>query len=209
MAYVASMALTKAKVLDAALLIVDEGGLESFSARRLAKSLGVSVMASYRHFPDQESLLAALFDHVIVPEELLVDAPKAEEVLVGSMARIYALFEEHPALVPLAGTPASVGENCLRFLEALLAKLQQDVSPAVAARAIHRTLTYTFGCAIVAAASKKTDAIASVAKRLQSVDPAQFPHALASGPELLRFPKRDTYMDGLVAIAHDVLSGDD
>lgn len=209
MAYVAMMALTKAKVLDAALVIVDEGGLEFFSARRLAKSLGVSVMASYRHFPDQESLLAALFDHVIIPEELLVEAPEAEEVLVGSMARIYALFEKHPALVPLAGTPASVGENCLCFLESLLARLQQDVSPAIAARAIHRTLTYTFGCAIVAASSKKTNAIASVAKRFQNVDPAQFPHALASGSELLRFTTRDAYMEGLSAIARDVLSYDD
>lgn len=199
------MALTKAKVLDAALSVVDDGGLEAFSARRLAKVLGVSVMASYRHFPDQQSLLAALLDHVIDPEALLVTEGCTADVLTGSMANIYALFEEHPALIPLAGTPASVGENCLRFLEALLAQLQQDVSPAIAARAIHRTLTYTFGCAIMAVASKKTNAIANVAARFQNIDPTQFPHALASAPELLRFPTRDAYMEGLRSIARDVL----
>jgi AcrR family transcriptional regulator len=41
-------------------LIVKEG-MPSFSMRRLAQALGVSHAAAYRHFPNKEALLAAIF----------------------------------------------------------------------------------------------------------------------------------------------------
>jgi AcrR family transcriptional regulator len=42
------------------LLMLKEGNVESFSLREVARRVGVSATAVYRHFPDKESLLSAM-----------------------------------------------------------------------------------------------------------------------------------------------------
>lgn len=47
-------------ILDAALALFDQGGLEAVSLRRVAATLGCSYAAPYRYFASKESLVAAL-----------------------------------------------------------------------------------------------------------------------------------------------------
>lgn len=47
-------------LLDAALDAIARGGLEAVNLRDLARRLGVSPAAPYRHFPDRDALLVAL-----------------------------------------------------------------------------------------------------------------------------------------------------
>jgi TetR/AcrR family tetracycline transcriptional repressor len=53
-------------VIDAALRLADDEGLESVSFRRLAELFAVTPMALYWHFADKEALLAALADRLWV-----------------------------------------------------------------------------------------------------------------------------------------------
>ncbi|GAA4513506.1 TetR/AcrR family transcriptional regulator C-terminal domain-containing protein [Actinoallomurus oryzae] len=55
------MALDREKVLDTALRLIDEVGLDGFSLRRLAKELGVQAPALYWHFSSKKDLL----DHLV------------------------------------------------------------------------------------------------------------------------------------------------
>lgn len=50
----------RAQLLRRALSQIRSGGVEAFSLRKLARSLGVSAAAPYHHFPDKDALLAAL-----------------------------------------------------------------------------------------------------------------------------------------------------
>jgi AcrR family transcriptional regulator len=50
----------RAALLDAADGLLDEGGVEAVSLREVARRTGVTATATYRHFSDKESLLAAL-----------------------------------------------------------------------------------------------------------------------------------------------------
>src|ERR1700679_3845351 len=52
---------SRAEVLEAALRIVDEQGLERLTMRRLGAELGVDPMTVYHHVPDK----AALFDGLV------------------------------------------------------------------------------------------------------------------------------------------------
>ena len=65
-------ALTRGRILVAALSLVDEEGIEALSMRRLAKELGVDPMAIYHHLPNKRALLSALVGQVFsgmrVPE---------------------------------------------------------------------------------------------------------------------------------------------
>ncbi|MGZ3236866.1 MAG: helix-turn-helix domain-containing protein, partial [Burkholderiaceae bacterium] len=44
-------------LLDAADILLDEGGVEAVSLREVARRTGVTPTATYRHFADKESLL--------------------------------------------------------------------------------------------------------------------------------------------------------
>src|ERR1700733_13819752 len=47
-------------LIQAALALVAERGVEGFSLREAARTVGVSASACYRHFSDREELLAAV-----------------------------------------------------------------------------------------------------------------------------------------------------
>src|SRR4051794_11975959 len=55
------MALDRETVLDTALRLIDEVGLDGLSLRRLAKELGVQAPALYWHFSSKKDLL----DHLV------------------------------------------------------------------------------------------------------------------------------------------------
>ena len=61
--------LTRQRVLEAALHLIDQEGLEGFSMRKLGASLGVEAMSLYNHVESKR----AVFDGVI--ELLIVQAP--------------------------------------------------------------------------------------------------------------------------------------
>lgn len=65
--------LNRARVLDAAVALADEIGIEALSMRRLAQELGVVPMALYKHVTDKEDLLDGMVE-VIVRE---IDPPAA------------------------------------------------------------------------------------------------------------------------------------
>ncbi|HEV7707673.1 MAG TPA: TetR family transcriptional regulator [Asanoa sp.] len=52
-------------VIDAALRILDQQGLPDLTMRHLAATLGVAPSALYWHFPNKQSLLAAVSDRII------------------------------------------------------------------------------------------------------------------------------------------------
>src|SRR5271165_1321074 len=62
--------LSSARVLQAAVALADEGGLEAFSMRALAQELGVVPMALYRHVANKEELLDGMVDIVFGEIEL-------------------------------------------------------------------------------------------------------------------------------------------
>ena len=62
--------LTRERVLQAALELADQGGLESLSMRKLGQALGVEAMAVYYHFANKERVLDGIVDLVFAEIEL-------------------------------------------------------------------------------------------------------------------------------------------
>lgn len=59
-------ALTRTRIVDAALAIADEHGLEAVSMRHVGSALGVAAMSLYTHVPDKQALLALMTDRVLI-----------------------------------------------------------------------------------------------------------------------------------------------
>ena len=66
--------LSKRRVLDAAVALADEGGVDALSMRKIAQALGVVPMALYKHVANKNELLDGMID-VLVGE---IDPPAAD-----------------------------------------------------------------------------------------------------------------------------------
>jgi len=62
--------LTRERVLRTALAMVDKGGLEALSMRKLAAELGVEAMSLYNHVANKEDLIDGMIDLVFGEIEL-------------------------------------------------------------------------------------------------------------------------------------------
>jgi AcrR family transcriptional regulator len=62
--------LSRERVLQAAVALADEAGLEAFSMRALAQELGVVPMALYKHIANKDELLDGMVDSVFGEIEL-------------------------------------------------------------------------------------------------------------------------------------------
>jgi AcrR family transcriptional regulator len=75
--------LSRAHVLQAAITLADEAGLEAFSMRGLAQELGVVPMALYKHVASKDDLLDGMVDMVF--DE--IEAPSADLDWKSAMRR--------------------------------------------------------------------------------------------------------------------------
>ncbi len=94
--------LTRARVVEAALRLVEREGLEALTMRRLGRELGVEGMALYTHVRDKADLLDAVAELVLRDLEVPLGrgAPWQERVRRGVLAWA-ALQERYPRAFPL------------------------------------------------------------------------------------------------------------
>jgi AcrR family transcriptional regulator len=122
--------LSRDAIVDAALALVDEDGLESLSMRRLAARLGVEAMSLYNHVDGKAALLDALVERLIVDTEL--DFPDDEpwtEAMMRTATAIRSLAHAHPrAYVLLATRPPATTRSIVHMepLHAVLARAGFD-----------------------------------------------------------------------------------
>jgi AcrR family transcriptional regulator len=143
----ARQALDADTIVETALRIADEEGVEAVSMRRIATELRVGTMSLYHHVADKDELLELMADatsaELIVPGELLGDW---REALRAIAHRTRDAFLKHPWLIDTAGTRPLVTRNALRHVEqsvAIVVGLEVDRDTAVAM--VMATDDYTIG----------------------------------------------------------------
>ena len=95
--------LTKAKVVDAAIELIGDGGLEAFSMPKLAGSLGVRAPSLYHYFADKDTLLAAVARAVATLEApaAMPDDADWTDYLVTQAVALRSTIIAHPHCAPL------------------------------------------------------------------------------------------------------------
>ncbi len=93
--------LSRARIVAAALALIDAEGLTALSTRRLAAELGVSGPSLYNHFPTKDALLDAVADTVIAQVDVTAFADGDWRTGLLGWARSYrAALAAHPHIVP-------------------------------------------------------------------------------------------------------------
>jgi TetR/AcrR family transcriptional regulator, tetracycline repressor protein len=96
-------AMSKERVVDAALALIDAQGVDGFSMRGLAEALGVYPTAIYWYVENRNALLAAVVGHALrdVAPEWRGDDWQAW--LKNLFRRYRAAVQRHPNIAPLIG----------------------------------------------------------------------------------------------------------
>jgi AcrR family transcriptional regulator len=103
----------RAAILDAAMLLADERGLEAVTMHAVAQRLGVTPMALYRHVDGKQALLDGLVERLLADHPLPPpDAPWPARLTAMAEA-VRSTAKRHPAVFPLlltrpAATPAAL-----------------------------------------------------------------------------------------------------
>jgi AcrR family transcriptional regulator len=93
--------LSRRRILEAAVRIVDSEGLEALSMRRLGAELGVEAMSLYNHVPNKEALLDGMVELLLGELEVPPESEGWESRVREAYRAFRRLAHEHPNVFPL------------------------------------------------------------------------------------------------------------
>jgi len=112
--------LNRDRVVEGALLLADDVGMNAFTIRRLASALSVGPMTIYHYFPNKEAIIDAMVDAVYAQVAL---PPTDEEWTDAIRVRCISareVLKQHPWAPPYMVSRTSPGPATLRHHDALL-----------------------------------------------------------------------------------------
>ena len=127
----AKPALTREGILEAALRLLREDGLEAVSMRRVAQALDTGAASLYVYVRNRDDLLALLLDEVV--GQLRLPDPETDDWR-GELTRLALesidLLGRHRGLAAATMGYVPSGPNATRLTEAMLGSASAGFSPA-------------------------------------------------------------------------------
>jgi AcrR family transcriptional regulator len=118
--------LSRERVLEAAIGLADQEGIESLTMRKLAGELGVEAMSLYNHVANKSDLVSAMVDLVI--SDIQLPATEEWDLAIREYAvSAHDALLRHPWACSLVMSPPSdriTRSPRLRYMEWLLGKLR-------------------------------------------------------------------------------------
>jgi TetR/AcrR family transcriptional regulator, tetracycline repressor protein len=143
-------ALTRERVIGAALAIVDRDGLDALTMRALGRELGVDPMAVYHHLPNKAAVLDGVVEAVLAEVPLRTDPALDWTERLAALARRYRdALRAHPNALPVVATRTDVTPPALAILDrAVEILLDAGVEPRRALLAVHALSCFVVGHAL-------------------------------------------------------------
>lgn len=199
--------LTRERIVNCAIAIADEEGLDAVTMRRVAEHLGAGAMSLYRHVSDKVELINAMVEQVTAEYSYPDPAGLGWRERIHVLARQdWSAFLAHPWMLTATTTVTPpFGTASLSAMEWALTALDDlRVTPDVAANAIMTINNYVQGSARVLLGDRQGEAGDDVGHawqhRLRDLDLTDFPRLR----ELIDHPipagERDTFAQGLDVI---------
>ena len=142
--------LTRERIIDAALSIMDTEGLDAVSMRRVAREVGVEAMSLYNHVRDKDDLLHGVIEQVMETFDLPDEPTDGDWMGYGRQLAFgwRTLLRAHPSVIQLFAERKRAGASVetLRPMDAaLLALRRAGLSDRDAVQAFHTIGGYIFG----------------------------------------------------------------
>ncbi|HKS77273.1 MAG TPA: TetR family transcriptional regulator, partial [Gaiellaceae bacterium] len=95
------------RILDVAIALADDAGLQALSMRRLGQALGVEAMSLYNHHASKDAILDGMVARVLAEVELPAEGGDWEAELRRCAVSLHEALRRHPWACSLVMAPAS------------------------------------------------------------------------------------------------------
>ncbi len=112
--------LSRERVLQAALRLVDEGGIEALSMRKLALDLGVQAMSLYNHVANKDDIIDGIVDRVVGEIEALDLTVDWKTALRKRSTSAHQVLLRHPWVTMPLMSRVNTGSAILNNFNAML-----------------------------------------------------------------------------------------
>jgi AcrR family transcriptional regulator len=120
----ARMPLSRERVLQTALRLADQGGLESLSMRKLGQELGVEAMALYYHFANKDEIVDGVVDLVFSEIDLPVAGSDWKTAMRRRAISLRDALLRHRWAIGLMESRRNPGPASLRHHDAVIGNLR-------------------------------------------------------------------------------------
>jgi AcrR family transcriptional regulator len=117
------IALSRDRILRAALGLADEGGVDSLTMRKVGQALGFEAMSLYHYVANKDDLLDGILDLVLGQTELPSPAGDWDMAIRKSAISVHEALRRHPWACTLLMSPARLRPARLQYMDSLLARL--------------------------------------------------------------------------------------
>ncbi len=142
--------LTRQRVLEMALDLIDRQGLEALSMRKLAAELGVEAMSLYKHVANKDDLLAGVGE--LVWGKVAATTPPTDDWaawLRALAAAIRGTVHRHPRALPvLVGLPVTPVPMLVVFADQLERHPRRGRRPHDPVSTLCTVTAFALGCAV-------------------------------------------------------------
>jgi AcrR family transcriptional regulator len=207
----AKAALSRPGIIDTALAILRDEGLEKVTMRRVAAALDSGHASLYVYVRNTEDLHAQILDVLLGEIRPSPTGPGTWRERVKALLGSYGqLLFRYPGIARMAMSTQPSGPNYLALVDTVLALLREGgATDRAAAWGVDLLLLYPTAVAVEhsgpKAAEKKTEALSALATQITTVDAARYPHiapltaALVSGTGASRSNwALDVLLDGIL-----------
>lgn len=195
-------ALSRESIVDAAVRVLDEHGLDGLSMRRVAEELDTGPASLYWHVANKEQLLDVILDRVIGEIPLPEPDPERWQQQLRDLAYDgRGAFRRYRDVARASLGRVPMGPNLLRMVEWQLELLRRaGIPPGPAAWFGDLFALYIGAHAFeetVAADRGPDDAATAMNEYIRSLPPEEFPYLLASMGELMAGDADERFAFGL------------
>jgi AcrR family transcriptional regulator len=197
--------LTRERVVEEALVVIAQDGVQALTMRGLAARLGVVPGALYNHVRNKQQLHDLVLDSVLAEVDVHLDPSLAwTEQLKVLAQRLRQVLEHHPGVAGILKTRDPLGPHSLALAEAFLGPLQAaGFGDQQAGLAFFLLLDYTIGFAVSSPTSVNEQRVGDDAIRAQlhqffrSLPPDRFPALVALGEHVWVDNRDERFTAGL------------
>lgn len=141
--------LTRDRIVQAAIALADEQGIEAISMRKLGRTLGVEAMSLYNHVADKDDLLDGMADRITAEFDAPAGLGPWRDEIRRSAISAHAALLRHPWAGAVLESRTHPGPARLRYLDEVVGVLRRaGFRPLTIARALTALDSHTYGFAL-------------------------------------------------------------
>ena len=212
----AKPALSREAIVDAALAIVREEGIDALSMRRVAQALDTGPASLYVYVANRDELWELLFDAAIGSIETEPTDPERWREQLHELAgrMVHMMVVEYPGMARMAMARIPVGDNALRVNESMLSLLKAggvgDQAAAYAADLLSMYVTATayeqsLYAQLYSDPEHEQREVLRIAERFAAISPERFPTIAALRHQLTTGDGEERFSLGLDVIINGLL----